>query len=54
MFDTVVVGTDGSDTAGIAVREAAELVRSSGGTLHVVSSYRPESSRSVAGAGDRA
>ena len=53
MFDTVVVGTDGSDTAGIAVREAAELVRSSGGTLHVVSSYRPESSRSVAGAGER-
>ena len=48
MFETVVVGTDGSETATIAVREAAELAKAHGGTLHVVSSYRPASSRTVA------
>ena len=32
----VVVGTDGSDTATEAVRRAADIVRSRGGRLHVV------------------
>ena len=32
----VVVGTDGSDTATEAVRRAAEIVRSRGGQLHLV------------------
>jgi nucleotide-binding universal stress UspA family protein len=53
MFEVVVVGTDGSDTAGMAVREAAELVRSRNGTLHVVSSYRPASSRTIEGGGEQ-
>jgi len=44
MFQTVVVGTDGSATAGEAFGCALELVRSSGGVLHIVSAYK----RSVA------
>lgn len=35
MFRSIVVGTDGSDTAAIAVRGAAELARLTGATLHV-------------------
>lgn len=42
MFKTVVVGTDGSDTATKAVRQAIDLVKMSGGTLHLVSAYRPK------------
>jgi nucleotide-binding universal stress UspA family protein len=53
MFETVVVGTDGSDTAAIAVNQAAALVKSEGGTLHIVSSYRPESARTVSGGGEQ-
>jgi nucleotide-binding universal stress UspA family protein len=40
MFEIVVVGADGSPTAGEAFRTAMELVRSSGGTLHVVMAYK--------------
>ena len=53
MFDTVVVGTDGSETADIAVREAAELARSHGGTLHVVSAFRPGPAHTVSAGGDQ-
>ena len=42
MFETVVVGADASDTATEAVRQAIELVRLTGGTLHIVSAYRPQ------------
>ena len=43
MFETIVVGTDGSETASEAVRQAAALARrcGEGATLHVVSAYRP-------------
>lgn len=41
MFKTIVVGTDGSDSANKAVLRAAELARSSGATLHLVSAYHP-------------
>lgn len=41
MFTTIVVGTDGSDTAALAVREAAELARAGGGTLHIVHAFQP-------------
>jgi nucleotide-binding universal stress UspA family protein len=40
MFQTVVVGTDGSPTAGEAFARALELVRGTGGTLHIVSAYK--------------
>ena len=41
MYETIVVGTDGSERAGIAVHHAAALARSSGATLHIVHAYRP-------------
>jgi nucleotide-binding universal stress UspA family protein len=40
MFSTIVVGTDGSDTAARAVAMAIDLARRSGATLHVVSAYK--------------
>jgi nucleotide-binding universal stress UspA family protein len=42
MFETVVVGADGSATALEAVRAAIELVKLSGGNLHIVSAYKPQ------------
>ena len=41
MFGRIVVGTDGSETASEAVREAIELAKMSGGKLEVVSAYEP-------------
>jgi nucleotide-binding universal stress UspA family protein len=41
VFQTVVVGADQSDTATEAVRQAIELVKLTGGRLHIVSAYRP-------------
>jgi nucleotide-binding universal stress UspA family protein len=41
MFSSIVVGTDGSDTAGQAVRQAVELARAVGATVEVVSAYEP-------------
>jgi nucleotide-binding universal stress UspA family protein len=40
VFQTVVVGADQSDTATEAVRQAIELVKLTGGRLHIVSAYR--------------
>jgi nucleotide-binding universal stress UspA family protein len=48
MFTTIVVGTDWSDTAEVAVVKALELARSSGGRLHVVTAS-PQSPRPAAG-----
>jgi nucleotide-binding universal stress UspA family protein len=39
----IVVGTDGSDTATKALHEAADLARSTGAKLHIVSAYVPAS-----------
>jgi nucleotide-binding universal stress UspA family protein len=56
MFKTIVVGTDGSDTADLAVNRAAELAALTGADLHLVSAYREAPVRvgdgSVAEAGD--
>src|SRR5689334_25210294 len=41
MFGSIVVGTDGSDTAGEAVRQATELAKAIGATVHLVSAYEP-------------
>ena len=41
MFQRIVVGTDGSDTASEAVRQATELARVTGATLEVVSAFEP-------------
>src|SRR5262245_29311615 len=40
MFDVIVVGTDGADTAAVAVAKAVEIAQSSGATLHVVHAQR--------------
>jgi nucleotide-binding universal stress UspA family protein len=40
MYKTVVVGTDGSPTAEKAVQAAAELARSLGSELHIVTAFR--------------
>ena len=42
MFQKVVVGADASDTAAEAVRQAIEMVKLTGGELHIVSAYRPQ------------
>ncbi|MDP1849370.1 MAG: universal stress protein [Solirubrobacteraceae bacterium] len=43
MFRSIVVGTDGSDTATQAVRQAIELARSVGARIDLVSAYEPVS-----------
>ena len=43
MFQSIVVGTDGSETAGEAVREAIELANSIGASIELVSAYEPVS-----------
>ena len=48
MFDVVVVGSDGSESAAMAVTRATALAGMTNGTLHVVSAYRPVSLSSVA------
>jgi nucleotide-binding universal stress UspA family protein len=41
MFGSIVVGTDGSDTAKEAVRQAIELAKSLGAELLLVSAHQP-------------
>lgn len=49
MFTQIVVGTDGSETAGEAVRQAVELAKQTGARLNIVSAYEPVSPRRVEG-----
>jgi nucleotide-binding universal stress UspA family protein len=41
LFDAIVVGTDGSDTATKAVQQATDLASRLGATVHLVSAYEP-------------
>jgi nucleotide-binding universal stress UspA family protein len=41
LFERIVVGTDGSETAAEAVRQAIELAKLSGAKLDIVSAYEP-------------
>ena len=43
MYSSIVVGTDGSDTASEAVRQAIELARALDAKLQIVSAYEPVS-----------
>ena len=43
MFGSIVVGTDGSETAGEAVRQATELAKKTGSNIDLVSAYEPVS-----------
>jgi nucleotide-binding universal stress UspA family protein len=50
MYSSIVVGTDGSPTAEIALGKAVDLARLTGATLHVVSAYEPSPARVTGGA----
>ena len=41
MFTSIVIGTDGSETAKEAVRQASELAKALGSRLYLVSAYEP-------------
>ena len=43
MFKSIVVGTDGSETAGQAVRQAVALAKAHGAKIELVSAYEPVS-----------
>lgn len=45
MFTRIVVGTDGSETAAEAVRQAVDLAKLSGAQLSIVSAFEPVSGR---------
>jgi nucleotide-binding universal stress UspA family protein len=47
MYTSIVVGTNGSATADIAVDRAIKLAAMTGATLHVVSAYEPSPARVV-------
>jgi nucleotide-binding universal stress UspA family protein len=41
LFERIVVGTDGSETAAEAVRHATELAKATGASLEIVSAFDP-------------
>jgi nucleotide-binding universal stress UspA family protein len=43
LFERIVVGTDGSETAAEAVKQAVELAKLSGAKLEIVSAFEPVS-----------
>jgi nucleotide-binding universal stress UspA family protein len=49
VFTRIVVGTDGSDTAAEALRQAIDLAKLTGATLSIVSAYAPVSKRRIQG-----
>ncbi len=49
MFTRIVVGTDGSETAAEAVRQAVDLAKLTGASLSIVSAYQPVHKRRIEG-----
>jgi nucleotide-binding universal stress UspA family protein len=49
VFTRIVVGTDGSETAAEAVRQAVDLAKLAGAQLSIVSAYEPISKRRIEG-----
>jgi nucleotide-binding universal stress UspA family protein len=49
VFTRILVGTDGSETAAEAVRQAVDLAKVAGAQLGIVSAYAPVSKRRVQG-----
>ena len=45
MYKSIVVGTDGSDTAKEAVRQATDLAKATGASIDLVSAYEPVSNQ---------
>jgi nucleotide-binding universal stress UspA family protein len=54
MGEAIVVGTDGSDTANLAIEEAARISKALGAELHVVSAFEPVRGARISGAPDAA
>jgi nucleotide-binding universal stress UspA family protein len=54
MSETIVVGTDGSETAQQAVAEAVRLAKALGGEVHVVTAYKPLRDAKIVGAAEGA
>jgi nucleotide-binding universal stress UspA family protein len=50
MDDSIVVGTDGSETAKHAVAEAVRLAKALGAQVHIVSAFEPLRGAKIAGA----
>jgi nucleotide-binding universal stress UspA family protein len=50
VYESIIVGTDGSETARRAVAEAGRLAKAVGGVLHLVSAYQPLRGARVVGA----
>lgn len=50
MYELIVVGTDGSETAGRAVKEACGLAKALGSELHLVSAFEPVRGARIGGA----
>jgi nucleotide-binding universal stress UspA family protein len=50
MSDSIVVGTDGSETAGRAVDEAIRLAKALDAEVHIVSAYEPLRGAKIVGA----
>jgi nucleotide-binding universal stress UspA family protein len=50
VYESIVVGTDGSETAKRAVAEAALLAEAMGGKLHLVAAYEPLRGAKIVGA----
>jgi nucleotide-binding universal stress UspA family protein len=49
MYQRIVVGTDGSESAGRAVRHALRLAKVTGGTVHVVTAWQPMPALALSG-----
>ena len=47
MFSSIVVGTDGSETAAEAVRQAVDLAKAVGAKVQLVSAYEPVSNQRI-------
>ena len=47
MFGSIVVGTDGSETATEAVKQAVDLAKAVGATVQLVSAYEPVSGQRI-------
>ena len=51
VYETIVVGTDGSETAAVALRHATEMAKAGGATLHIVHVFQPVNTIGMALAG---
>ncbi len=48
MYNAIVVGTDFSKTAGVAVDHAAQIAKAFEATLHIVTAFKPAMTTSIA------